>query len=132
MQVADLQGCTSVSTEEELLDRLRTIRKGNYGAFILSHNDDGPFLYVHIHSGFAYVHYFDDMSGANAGYQPTDMTPHGCPQSIRFVQIDGSESSGCAIEVPEAAFCSLDAAYSAAVEFLHSSKLPQCITWLAL
>jgi hypothetical protein len=113
------------------LNRLRTIRKEIYGAFTLSHQVDGPSLHIHINNGFAYAHYFAAGTAvANAGYQPTGMTPSGCPESVYFVQTDGSESY--AFEMSHTAICSLDAVYDAAIEFLHDPALPKCITWLAL
>jgi hypothetical protein len=130
MEIYDLQGGSPVATDTELLTRLRTTRQGNCGAFTLYHQDGGPSLHIHINQDFAYVHYFDDATGSNAGYQPTGMTPIGCPKSVHFVQTDGSESY--AFEMTHAAICSPDAAYDAAVEFLHNPGLPKCIKWLAL
>lgn len=132
MQIHDLEGSVRVGSDEELLGRLRGVRKGEYGAFILAHDDVGPLLSVHINGDLAYVHYFDDLSGANAGFQPKDMTPPGCPESVLFVQTDGCEGSGSAIEMPDYTICSLDVAYRAATEFLHDPAKPSCIKWSAL
>ena len=132
MQVIDLNGTVHVESEDELLGRLRGVRKGKYGAFVLAHNEVGPLLFVHINGEFAYVHYFDDLSGKNAGYQATGMTPPDCPESVLFVQTDGSEGSGSAIEMPDSTICSRDVAYRAAVEFLHDPAKPSCINRFAL
>jgi len=132
MQVDDLQGTVRVRSDEELLARLRSIRKGSYGAFVLAHNNVGPMLFVHINGEFAYLHYFNDLSGQNAGYQPTGMTPPGCPKSVLFVQIDGIEGSGSAIEMPASTICSADLAYRAAAQFFHDSAKPPSINWFAL
>jgi hypothetical protein len=130
IQIDDLAGGVRVDSEQALLDRLRTVRKGRYGAFILSHDERGPFLFVHINEDLAYVHFFDDLTGDNAGYQPTDMTPMGCPETVKFVQTDGSEGSG--IEMPDSTICSVDVAYLAAQEFFYNPARPACITWVAL
>jgi hypothetical protein len=132
MRIDDLQGSVDVDGDEALLLRLRTVRKGPYGAFVLAHNDVGPLLFVHINGEVAYVHYFDDLSGRNAGWQPRDMTPPGCPPSVLFVQTDGNEGSGDAIEMPDFTLCGVDAAYQAAVQFLHDPARPACITWTDL
>jgi hypothetical protein len=132
MKVYDLEGSVSVETEEGLLQRLQGVRKGKYGAFILAHNEIGPLLHVHINGDFAYIHYFDDHTGENAGHQPTGMTPAGCPENVLFVQTDGNEGSGSAIEMPDYSICSVETAYRAAKEFLYDSAKPSCIKWTAL
>jgi hypothetical protein len=132
MRVDDLEGTAHVECDEELLSRLHRVRKGKYGAFILAHNEVGPLLFVHINGDLAYLHYYDDLSGENAGYQPAGMTPPGCPESVVFVQTDGGEGSGSAIEMPDSTICSVDVAYRAATEFLHGSPKPSCINWFAL
>jgi hypothetical protein len=46
MTLVDFDGTTIVHSEEELLSRLRQRRKGPYGAFILSHDEDGRSLSI--------------------------------------------------------------------------------------
>src|SRR5262245_48885397 len=98
MQVDDLKGSSFVATDSELLNRLRTIRKGTFGAFTLSHQTDSPSLHIYINDEFAYIHYFANNTSDNAGYQAAGMTPSACPESVYFVQTDGSESY--AFEMP--------------------------------
>jgi hypothetical protein len=131
MQISDLQSDdVHVASEDELLRRLRTVRKGERGAFILAYDGAGPLLFVHISGGLAYVHYFDDLSGENAGCQPTGMTPPCCPEKVQFLMTDGSE--GSAIEMPDSTVCSVDLAYRAASEFFRDPAKPPSIDWLAL
>jgi hypothetical protein len=132
MQIHDLEGTISDASETDLLSRLRNVRKGKYGAFILEHDEVGPSLFVHINGELAYLHYFPDNSGQSAGCQSTGMTPPGCPETVLFVQTDGSEGSGSAIEVLDYNVCTVDVAYQAAGEFYREPRLPRCVEWEAI
>jgi hypothetical protein len=44
MHVYDLNGTVGVDSADELMRRLRLVRKNEYGAFILSHDPTGPSL----------------------------------------------------------------------------------------
>lgn len=48
MEIEDIEGQTSVDSETDLQDRLRSVRKGVFGAFILSHHDCECSLWIHI------------------------------------------------------------------------------------
>src|SRR5262245_14281004 len=92
MYVHDLDGWAQIDRPEDLLSRLRSVRKGPYGAFILSHDDIGPSLWIHINGNVAYLHFFlESQSTSHPGFQAWGMFPEGCEDRVRFVQIDGGE-----------------------------------------
>lgn len=106
MQILDLAGSTSVTTVAELNERLRSVRRGEFGTFILRHDDDGPSLWIHINGPIAYLHYFPDAEGRHAGYQPTGMTPESCPPFVRITLVNGTP--GDDVEMPASTLVSLD------------------------
>jgi len=131
MYVHDLDGWAQIDRPEDLLSRLRSVRKGPYGAFILSHDDIGPSLWIHINGNVAYLHFFlESQSTSHPGFQAWGMFPEGCEDRVRFVQIDGGE--GASITMPKQTLVSLEAAYKAATEFIHMPTLPSSIRWSAL
>jgi hypothetical protein len=130
MEVEDLESRTTVECEAALDHRLGSVRKGDYGAFILWHDSGGGFLWVHINKDVAYLHFFPDNEGKHPGYQPTGMSPASCDAQVQFLLADGNQSS--AIVVPREAVVPVAVAYRAAREFLHKSALPTSITWLEL
>ena len=130
MHIEDLSGQIDVLNERDLLDRLRSGRRGSYGAFVLSHEDGGPFFHIHINGELAYLHYLPDYSGASAGFQASGMSPPDCPTDVHFLQIDGSEADS--ITMPAGTLVGVEKAYQAAKEFLQRPQLPSSITWLEL
>ena len=128
MHLQDFDGRCQLETEEDLTNRLRTIRKGNFGAFILWHEDGGPSLWVHLNKDLAHLHFFPDASGAHPGFQcSTGLASGG---EVRFLQTDGSEADS--ITVPRDAVIPVQHAYEAAREFLHTKTRPSSIQWLEL
>lgn len=128
MEVWGFDGCAHVRDEGGLLARLRSDRRGPDGAFILSHG--GPeSLCVHIRGDAAFLWFQPDRDGRQPGFVPDGMWASE-RQSIRFLQSSGSQAD--AIEVPWWQLVPVEAAYRAAVEFLHSSERPASVSWFEL
>src|SRR4051812_43977231 len=103
MIVTDFDGEARVRSQKALERRLTSSRKGGYGAFILSHRQGGPSLWVHVNKGAVYLHYFPDPDYlAHAGYRATGMNPPGCRREVRFRVLPGrvEEFGGAYITVP--------------------------------
>jgi hypothetical protein len=133
MEVYDFEGRVDVDCGEDLLHRLRSVRKGKYGAFILSHDSgDGgqPSLWIQINEDIAYLHYLPDSRGLHAGFQAKDMMPGVCEEAVHFLMVTGTEADS--FTVPRETLVPVDAAYKAAEEFLHEPALPPSITWFEL
>jgi hypothetical protein len=130
MNVEDFTGRASFTTEAELIQRLRSVRDGNLGAFILSHDDTGPSLWICINGDIAYLHYFPTILEQHPGYQATGMTPAGCPETVWFEQVHGGKGGG--FEMIAAALVSVEASYLAAQEFMRAAVLPGSIPWFEL
>ena len=131
MYVHDLEGLVQIDRPEDLLNRLRSVRKGRYGAFILSHDDVGPSLWIHINGNVAYLHFFrETQSTSHPGFQAWGMFPESCEDRVHFLQIVGGEAD--AITAPKQTLVSLEAAYKAATEFLDIPTLPSSIRWSEL
>ena len=128
MRVCDFDGTVDIADKTALIHRLRSVRRGRYGAFILSHQDLYPCLFVHFNDTLAYVHYF--RSEDHPGFQPNGLPPDGCTQGGHFLQVDGSEADS--IDVPPCAVVAADIALSAACDFLKSSALPPSVSWFEL
>jgi hypothetical protein len=130
VKLYDLDGECRVSSEGELLARLRSVRHGADGAFILDHGepDDGPSLWVHIRGDVAHVHYFP--GGRQTDYAPDGMWPNGLTETVQFRLVGGS--AGDTISVPPWQLVPADVAYRAAVEFFHSPAPPACVSWMEL
>ncbi len=129
MEVEDLAGRVSVDRENELEHRLRSIRKGDYGAAVLSHNDRLS-LCILINNNVAYLHFFPDKTGRHPGYQPTGMSLEFCDLQVHFLQIDGGEADS--INMPCSTLVPVETAYKAAREFLREAALPPSISWIEL
>ena len=130
MEILDLKGRTTVSSEAELDDRLTSVRQGDDGAFILWHEEGGPALWVHVHGEVAYLHYFPGSRDKHPGHVPTGMAPRGCSEPIRFRVIHRSEEH--TIAPPVERLVPSAAAYRAAGEFLRDAVLPASISWREL
>jgi hypothetical protein len=126
MEIEDMDGRLVVVAEGKVLDRLRSVRRGAYGAFILSHDEDGPSLWVHTNGDKAYLHFFPDRDGDHPGFQSTSSSPE---QSLcHFVQTDGGEADS--FDISGDNVVAVDLAYAAAVEFFRDgSSMPASITW---
>jgi hypothetical protein len=128
MEIFDLDGSCEVDSEADLLARLRSVRRGADGAFLLSHG--GPeSLAVHFNGEAAYLYFFPDRDGQHAGFAPYGIWP-GERRNVRFLLTDGTEASS--INVPWWQLVPVDVVYRAAVEFLHSPSLPASVSWLEL
>jgi hypothetical protein len=130
MHIDDFDGRTTVDDPATLVAHLASARKGPYGAFILSHSDDGASLWVHVNGGLAYLHYFPDSSGNRPGFQPAGMTPPDCDEDVHFIQTDGGE--GGSFDMWRGALVPVDVAYKAASEFFATPARPSCVTWTEL
>jgi hypothetical protein len=136
MLLYDLEGETRIGQEAELMHRLGTIKKGEYGAFILSHAkdsasvDDGPCMYVHTAGALGYVHFFKGGEERHPGFQPSAHAPITSEREVRFLQVDGTEAD--AITVPAEIAISAERARQAALEFFRVPELPASITWFEL
>jgi hypothetical protein len=128
MEIEDMEGRFAVVGEGELLDRLRSVRRGAYGAFTLRHDEDGPSLLIHVNGGKAYLHFFRDGFGDHPGFQSTSSSP---TDPLRhFVQTDGGEADS--FDISGDTVVDVTLAYVAAVEFLRDRSMPSSITWREL
>ena len=131
MQVDDFHATGTHVNRTELEDRIKSIRHGKYGAFIIYKSDYGPQLFINVNSDLAYIHYFDDSSGANAGYQPDRSGQSDMPRmTIDFIQVDKDVANG--FSMPMQCIVPLSDAIAAALEFFDVYKRPSCINWLQL
>lgn len=129
MNIDDFDGSTIISNEADLLDRIKSVRNGKYGAFMMYDiAKPYPALSIQINDDVAYLHYFP--SDDHPGYQPQGMAPKSCDESVYFLQTTGLHSDG--FDMPNSTLVSTDMAYTAAVEFFRSSDLPQSIFWSEL
>ena len=128
MEVLDLSGSCEVGSDEELLSLLRSVRRGADGSFIL-HHGGGESLWVHINGEAAFLCFFPDKDGGHPGFVPNEMWP-GEHREIRFRLVGGG--AGDSITVPWWQLVPVDAAYRAAVEFLHSPSPPPSVSWFEL
>ena len=85
MNVEDFETQVVIENEADLLSRLKSIRRGEYGTFILSHEEDASLLCIHINREVAYLHYFPD--DIHPGYQVVGMTPDECKKIFVFCKL---------------------------------------------
>jgi Immunity protein Imm1 len=128
VEVLDFDGSCLVERDDELLARLRSVRRGPDGAFVLSHGG-AESLWVHINGEAAFLCFFPDRDGGHPGFVPDGMWSGG-QREVRFLLVRGDEAS--AIRVPWGRLVPVDVAYRAAVEFLHSPTLPASVRWFEL
>lgn len=128
MILTDFDGEHCILTEAELLCRLRSVRRGAYGAFILQHDADVPSLWVQFNSNIAYLHFFPEDD--HPGLCSTGKTPEGCEGSFHFLQVNNSEADS--FDMDSFAIMNADDAYTAAIEFFHSATAPPSIEWIEL
>jgi hypothetical protein len=125
VNLLDFEGACQIWREDELIARLRSVRRGPYGAAILDHGP-GASLSVFINGGAASLWFCLDMDGWHPGYVPDRMWA-GERRTVRF------EMVGCRalarVDVPWWQLAPADAAYVAAAEFLRSRSLPASARW---
>lgn len=128
MNVLDFDGQCRVDSDAELRSRLRAVRRGNDGAFILDHG--GPeSLSVHFNGTAAFLWFCPDQEGGHPGFVPQGMWA-GERSRVRFLQTNGFPAD--AIEVPWWQLMSVEVAYRAAVEYLRSPSRPASVSWFEL
>ncbi len=127
MELWDFDGCRQVERDHELLARLRSVRRGPDGAFILSHGDES--LWVHINGNAAFLWFVPDGDGKHSGFVPDGMWP-GEQREVRFLQTTGTEADS--IIVPWWQLVPVEAAYRAAVEYFHTLARPSSVSWIEL
>jgi hypothetical protein len=128
VNVLDFDGVCQVEHADGLLARLRSVRRGSDGAFVLDHGGKES-LWVHINGDAAFVWFCPDKEGRHPGFVPDKMWP-GERRDIRFRLV--SEFEGDSINMPWWQLVPVDVAYRAAVEFLNSPTLPPSVSWFEL
>ena len=128
MEVLDFGGASRVVEDDELLTRLRSVRRGADGAFILDHGGCES-LWIHINGETAFLCFFPKKDGGHPGFVPNGMWS-GERCDVRFQLVGGSESDS--IIVPWWQLVPVATAYQAGCEFLHSPSLPASISWFEL
>jgi hypothetical protein len=127
MRVEDFEGTHEIGDETVLRERLSSVRRRHFGAFILSHDDLFPCLYVLVNNNRAYLHYL--QSEQHAGFQPRT-TGNDDESYIHFLQVNGYEADS--FDMPSFTVVELKIALDAACEFFHSPSLPAAIDWCEL
>jgi hypothetical protein len=128
LELWGFDGCSQVQRDDELLARLRSDRRGSDGAFILSHGGDES-LWLFIHGDDAFLWFLPDRDGKHPGFVPDGMWGSE-RRGVRFLQTSGTLAD--AIEVPGWQLVPVEAAYRAAVEYLHSPERPASVSWFEL
>jgi hypothetical protein len=116
VEVHDFDGSCRVDRDDKLLARLRSVRRGTDGAFILDHGGAGP-LWVHVNGDAAFLWFCPDREGSHPGFVPDGMWS-GDRRDFRFLLVGGYAED--AITPSWWQLLQIDAAYRAAVEYLHS------------
>src|SRR5262245_3944175 len=127
MFVDDFDGGAVVNDVRQLRSRLASVRRGDDGAFILSHDPNGPSLWVHINGDVAHLHYFPPESEVHPGYIPEPKSGVGHTKDVRFLLVGGDE--GSAIWGDAERLVSLETAYAAAADFFLDPGLPKSVSW---
>jgi hypothetical protein len=128
MELWDYDGCCEVARDDDLLSRLRSVRRGPDGAFILSHDGEES-LFVHFHGGAAFPWFVPDRRGKHPGFVPEAMWP-GERHEVCFLRTSGMQADS--ILVPWWQLVPEEVAYRAAVEFFRSPTPPSSVPWLEL
>jgi hypothetical protein len=126
LELWGFDGCSQVNKDDELLSRLRSERRGPDAAFMLSHGGVDS-LWVHIHDNAAFLCYLPDRDGKHAGFVPDRMWD-GERRAVQFLQT----TEGDTIEVEWYQLVPVEAAYRAAVEYLHMEAPPPSVSWFEL
>jgi hypothetical protein len=130
MEIDDFDGHVTVHRVSDLQRRLKTVRRGNDGAFILCHEPKGPSLLIHVNKDIAHLHYFPDGEGKHPGYIPGHESGAGRTKDVCFLLVGGDEASAI-LPAPES-LVSLDTAYRAAADFFRDPALPSSVSWIEL
>lgn len=129
MLLTDFEGEHHIISEDTLLQRLRTVRSGIYGAFILEHDIDGSKLWVHFNKDIACLHFFpeDEFAGVLTA---TGKTPQGLEGRLHFLQVNNSEADS--FDLDSCATMNADDAYAAAKEYYYTREAPSAMDWIEL
>ncbi len=128
MEVLDFDGACRVERDDELLARLRSVRREADGAFILDHGGGGS-LWVHINGDAAFLWFCPDTDGSHPGFVPDGMWS-GDRRDVRFLLVGGDEPDSIIVRWSQ--LLPVDAAYRPAIEYLHSPSPPASVTWFEL
>lgn len=128
MEILDFDGACRVERDDELLARLRSVRRGVDGAFILDHGG-GESLWVHINGDAAFLWFCPNTNGSHPGFVSAGKWSKD-RRDVRFLLVGGDEASS--ISVPWWQLLPVDTAYAAAVEYLNSQSRPASVTWFEL
>lgn len=129
MILEDFEGATEVTNVDGLIQRLKTSRRGDLGAFQLIGTNQTS-LEIGFNGEFAFLYFFPDAEGVHPGYETIGMTPPNCPKTVFVYQPSGQKADG--FEIPSEYIVSAEAAYTAAAEYFEKQKLPASITWFEL
>src|SRR5262245_1446414 len=88
-EVLDFDGACRVERDDELLARLRSVRRGADGAFILDHGGGGS-LWVHINGDVAFLWFCPDRNGSHPGFVSDGMWSTD-RRDVRFLFVGGGE-----------------------------------------
>ena len=128
MKIIDFSGTFETEDADQIADRLRSIRDGDFGAFYVAGASNYPYVAVHFNAEVAYLHYFP--SDGHPGFQPTGMTPNGFADHVHFLNIDGTE--GSAFDMPASTIVDAETAIAAVLEFATNVEMPLSIDWCEL
>src|SRR5216117_1797895 len=90
MDLWDFDGYCQVERDDELLARLRSVRRDPDGAFILSHGGDES-LWVHVQGSAAFVCFFPDRDGKHPGFVTDGMWPDE-QRDVQFLLVNGTQA----------------------------------------
>jgi hypothetical protein len=152
MVVEDFDGTVVVETDVDLLHRLRSVRRGDLGVFILSHEGADESLWIYINNDDAYLMFYPDSVGGHAGYVSIGEPDPSGERKACFPQLEAGASIGAS---PDEDDWDRDArvevrgdggtfvirgehlvpvavAYAAAQDFLRQGGRPRSVAWLDL
>ncbi len=128
MMLTDFDGEHCITTEADLLQRLRTVRGGIYGAFYRNMTPTGRrFGCSSTETLPAYIFPENEFAGVLTS---TGKTLQALAGAFHFLQVTNSEADSC--EMDSFAVMIADDAYAALMEFFRIAKVPSSIDWIAL
>ena len=86
-------------------------------------------LWVHINGDAAFLWFCPDTDGSHPGFVPDGMWS-GDRRDVRFLLVGGDEPDSIIVRWSQ--LLPVDAAYRAAIEYLHSPSPPASVTWFEL
>ena len=122
MIISGTCGNQTVSNLDELLQILRTSRKGAFGEFWIG-EEGCPALVIHTNGELAYLHYLP--AERHPGFQAVGDKDAG--GEVTFTQEGEVDFS-----MPRAVVVSVEQAYQAAADFFKSHSMPSCVEWTEL